>query len=92
MPPRGHAVEIHLPDRQYSLDSAPYANPGDFTPDYSLQIHCSSSATKIERDFIGGPCCHYCLVFSLALKAHTIIALQPVEIVTPVDFKLPLPR
>jgi TonB family protein len=31
------------------------------------------------------------LVLSLALKAHTIVALQPDTIVTPVDFKLSIP-
>jgi protein TonB len=31
------------------------------------------------------------LVLSLALKAHTIVALQPATIVTPVDFKLSIP-
>jgi TonB family protein len=31
------------------------------------------------------------LVLTLALKAHTVIALQPVTIVTPVDFKLSAP-
>ena len=83
------APSLQLPDRHNAPIRAPYQSRSRpiFTADpLAFKRDKTSSAISLVVHVV-----IVALVLSLALKAHTIIALQPAAIVTPVDFKLSIP-
>jgi TonB family protein len=82
-------VSLRPRDRTYSSIRKPYQSTSRpiFTADpLAFKRDKKSSAISLVVHVV-----IVALVLSLALKAHTIIALQPAVIVTPVDFTLSIP-
>jgi len=83
------AMSSRQPGGYYSSIQVPYQSTARpiFTADLlAFKRDKTSSAISLVIHVV-----IIALVLSLALKAHTVIALQPVTIVTPVDFKLSVP-
>jgi len=80
---------VRQPDGYYSSIRAPYqtiARPIFTTDLLAFKRDRTSSAISLVVHVV-----IITLVLSLALKAHTVIALQPVAVVNPVDFNLSIP-